>query len=144
MQVIVMEARARTITMTVQKKTGEVFDAILNAPPKIMPDAQRDENGWWTFTASRGPAKLKFNENRQAGVLDHVFIDKQARWDIPMRVVCSGDTSEITVTITKPENLTDEEFNERMKEAEEMMITMKNLIEDGFAKNNQISRFQKE
>lgn len=143
MTVFVMDRRVRTITMTVNKKTGDVFDTILNAPPKIMPDAHKDESGWWNFTGERGPAKLKFQENRQTGTLNHVFVDQEAKWDIPMRVICSGDTSEITVTITKPENLSDEDFNERMKEAEEMMNTMKQLIEDGFIQNRQIVNSQK-
>lgn len=37
--------RSRTIAVTVEKKTGDTFDAILNIPPKIMPDAQINESG---------------------------------------------------------------------------------------------------
>ena len=121
--------RSRTITMTVKKKTGDVFDAILNVPPKIMPDAKKSEDGWWSFTAQRGPARLKFKENKQLGILDHVFIDQEAKWDIPMRVVSSGETSEIIVTLVKPKNLTDEQFDERAIEVESMMNGMKEIIE---------------
>ena len=32
--------RSRTISVTVEKKTGDAFDAILNIPPKMMPDAK--------------------------------------------------------------------------------------------------------
>ncbi|MDX1595894.1 MAG: hypothetical protein R3327_03035 [Nitrosopumilaceae archaeon] len=122
--------KSRTITMTVNKKTGDVFDAILNVPPKIMPDAKKNEDGWWSFTAQRGPAKLKFKENRQLGILDHVFIDQEAKWDVPMRVVSSGETSEIIVTLVKPNNLTDKQFDERAIEVENMMNTMKEIIEN--------------
>jgi|TARA_B100000809_G_scaffold87919_1_gene86300 hypothetical protein len=34
-----------------KKKTGDVFDAILQIPLKIMPDAKMDDKGWWSFTA---------------------------------------------------------------------------------------------
>lgn len=121
--------RSRTITMTVNKKTGEVFDAILNVPGKLMPDAKKTQDGWWSFTASTGPARLKFKENKQLGILDHVFVDTEAKWDVPMRVVPSGETSEVIVTLIKPENLTDRQFDERMHEVEGIMNGMKEIIE---------------
>jgi len=121
--------RSTTITMTVNKKTGDVFDAILNVPSKLMPDAKKNQDGWWSFTASRGPAKLKFKENKQLGILDHVFVDTEAKWNVPMRVVPSGETSEIIVTLVKPENLTDKQFDERMLEVQNMMNSMKEIIE---------------
>lgn len=124
---------SRTITMTVNKKTGEVFDAILNVPPKIMPDAKKNDDGWWSFTASRGPARLKFNENKQLGILDHVFIDPEAKWEVPMRVVPSGETSEVIVTLVKPENLTERQFDERIKEIEDIMTSMKQILEQSSA-----------
>lgn len=124
-----MSLRSRTITMTVKKKTGEVFDAVLNAPGKMMPDAKKNPDGWWSFTASRGPAKLKFRENRQLGILDHTFEDPEAKWDVPMRVVSSGETSEIVVTLVKPENLTDDQFDERVVEIQGIMNSMKDIIE---------------
>lgn len=115
--------------MTVNKKTGEVFDAILNVPPKIMPNAKKNSDGWWSFTASKGPAKLKFKENKQLGVLDHVFVDQEAKWDIPMRVVPSGKTSEVIVTLVKPKILTDKQFDDRMTEVEAIMTSMKEILE---------------
>lgn len=124
-----MSLRSRTITMTVKRKTGEVFDAVLDAPAKMMPDAKKDPDGWWSFTASRGPARLKFNENKQLGILDHTFVDAQARWNVPMRIISSGETSEIVVTLVKPKNLTDEQFDERSVEIQDIMNSMKEIIE---------------
>ena len=115
--------------MTVKRKTGEVFDAILNSPPKMMPDAKIDSDGWWSFTSPWGPSKLKFNENKQLGLLDHVFVEPKSKWNVPMRIVPSGETSEIIVTLVKPESLTDEQFDERMMTIEEMMTAMKHIIE---------------
>ena len=46
--------RSRTITMTVKKKTGDAFDAILNMPSKMMPDAKINDSGWWSFTGPHG------------------------------------------------------------------------------------------
>lgn len=121
--------RSRTISITVNKTTGDAFDAILQVPPKMMPDAKINENGWWLFTGPHGKSKLKFNENKSLGILDHQYIDEELTWDVPMRVVSSGDSSEITITLNKPDELTDEQFNQRMSEINEMVVSMKNIIE---------------
>ena len=121
--------RSRTISIRVNRKTGDTFDAILNSPPKIMPDAKMTSDGWWSFSTPRGHAKLKFNENKSLGILDHMFIDKESKWDVPMRIVSSGDESEVIITLINPGELTDEQFNERMIEIEQVFGNMKKIIE---------------
>ena len=120
--------RSRTITITVKKKTGDAFDAILQLPPKMMPDAKFD-GGWWSFTGPRGKSKLKFNENKSFGILDYQYIDEETMWDVPMRVVSNGDYSEILITLNKPEKLTDEQFNQRIEEIGELVNNMKQILE---------------
>ena len=124
--------RSRTLTFTVKRKTGDVFDAILNSPPKMMPDATKSKDGWWSFTSPHGNAKLKFNENKSLGILDHLYIDEESKWNVPMRVVSSGDESEIIITLIKPKEITDEQFNERMTEIGQAFQNLKELIEKPF------------
>lgn len=121
--------RTRTITITVKKKTGDVFDAILQVPPKMIPDAKLNDDGWWSFTGPHGKSKLKFNENKSFGILDHKYIDEESTWDVPMRIVSSGDYSEVLITLNKPGELTDEQFEQRVGEIEEMINNMKTIIE---------------
>jgi hypothetical protein len=122
-------ARSRTITISVCRKTGEVFDAILNSPPKMMPDAMQNNDDSWSFSTPRGNANLKFKQNKTFGILDHLYSDDEASWEVPMRVVSSGDASEVIITITKPEIITDERFDERMKEIELLFKNLKEIIE---------------
>ena len=121
--------RSRTITMSVCRTTGEVFDAILNSPPKMMPDAMQNNDDSWSFSTPRGNANLKFKQNKTFGILDHLYSDDEASWEVPMRVVSSGDASEVIITITKPEIITDEQFDERMKEIEILFKNLKAIIE---------------
>ena len=121
--------RSRTITITVEKKTGDAFDAILKIPPKMMPDAQLNDSGWWLFTGPYGKSMLKFNENKSLGILDHQYIDEESSWDIPMRVVSNGDVSEVLITLNKPDEITDEQFDLRVEELSDMFNSMKNIIE---------------
>ena len=121
--------KSRTIVMSVNKKTGDVFDAILEAPPKIMPDATKNEDGSWSFSTPRGNANLKFMENKTLGVLDHLYRDDEATWDVPMKVVPSGEDSEVIVTLVKPDVLTDEQFDERVQEIGNVFANLKAIIE---------------
>ena len=123
--------RSRTISITVNKKTGEAFDAILQIPQKMMPDATMNSDGWWSFTGPHGKSRLKFNENKSFGILDHQYVDEESSWDVPMRVVSSGDFSEVVITLTKPKELTDKQFDSRISEIGDMVISMKNIIESG-------------
>ena len=125
-----MNTKSRTISFTVNRKTAEAFDAILNMPPKMMPNAKKQDDGWWTFESPWGPAKLKFNEDRQLGILDHEFIDPDAKWDVPMRVVSKGDDSEVITTLIKPDAISEQTFDERTKEIEQLMYSMKQIIEE--------------
>ena len=121
--------RSRTIAITVKKKTGDAFDAILQMPPKMMPDAKINDEGWWSFTGPHGKSKLKFNENKSLGILDHKYVDEESVWDVPMRVVSNGDYSEILITLNKPDELSDEQFNKRVEEIGELVNNMKQIIE---------------
>ena len=48
-------------------------------------------------------------------------------------VVSNGDYSEILITLNKPDELTDEQFNQRMEELEEMVNHMKQILESSWA-----------
>ncbi len=125
-----MSIRSRTITISVNRKTADAFDAILNIPGQMMPDAKKHDDGWWSFTTETGPARLKFNENKELGILDHQFVDKEATWNVPMRVVPNGENSAVIITLIKPASVSDQSFDERMKELEKIMQTMKQIIEE--------------
>ena len=122
-------SRSRTISITVKKKIGDAFDAILQIPPKLMPDAKMNDDGWWFFTGPHGKSQLKFNENKSLGILNHQYVDEESSWNVPMKVVSSGDFSEVVITLNKPDELTDDQFDQRISEIGEMVITMKNIIE---------------
>lgn len=121
--------RSRTISIVVNKKTGDAFDAILQVPPKMMHDAKLSDDGWWSFTGPHGKSKLKFNGDKSLGVLDHKYVDEESTWDVPMKVIPSGESSEIIITLNKPDELTDGQFDQRMAEIGELLVSMKNIIE---------------
>jgi len=124
--------RSRTVSITVEKKTGDAFDAILQLPSKMMPDAKIAPDGWWSFTGPHGKSKLQFKAYRSLGILDYRSIDGASSWTVPMRVISNGDFSEVVITLNKPEELTDEQFDKRMTEIGDMVTSMKHIIESEF------------
>jgi len=122
-------SRSRTVSITVKRKTGDAFDSILQLPSKMMPEAKITDDGWWSFNGPHGLSKLKFYENKTFGILDHQYVDEESTWDIPMRVVSNGAFSEVVITLNKPDEITDEQFDQRVYELGEMIHTMKNILE---------------
>jgi len=108
---------------------GDTFDSILELFPKIMPDAKINSDGWWSFIGPYGKSKVKFNQNKSLGILDHVYVDEESSWQIPMRVISNGDFSEVVIILKKPEQLTDIQFDERVEKINKLATSMKKILE---------------
>jgi hypothetical protein len=121
--------RTRTISMEVNKIVGDTFDSILELFPKLIPDAKINSDGWWSFIGPYGKSKVRFNQNKSLGVLDHEYVDEDSSWKIPMRVISNGDYSEVIIVLKKPKQLTDTQFDERVEKINKLVISMKNIIE---------------
>ena len=121
--------RTRTISLVVNKMTGDTFDAIIELFPKMIPDAKFNPNGWWSFIGPYGKSKVKFNQNKSLGILDHQYVDEESSWHIPMRVIPNGDFSEVIITLKKPEELSDFQFNQRVSKINKIIYSMKKILE---------------
>ena len=108
---------------------GDTFDSILELFPKIMPDAKINSDGWWSFIGPYGKSKVKFNQNKSLGILDHVYVDEESSWQIPMRVISNCDFSEVVIILKKPEQLTDIQFDERVEKINKLATSMKKILE---------------
>ena len=115
--------------MTVNKMVGDTFDAIVELFPKIVPDAKINSDGWWSFIGPYGKSKVKFNQNKSLGILDHQYVDEESSWHIPMRVIPNGDFSEVIITLKKPEELSDFQFNQRVSKINKIIYSMKKILE---------------
>ena len=115
--------------MEVNKISGDTFDAIITLLPKIIPDAKINSAGWWSFIGPYGKSKIKFHQNKSLGILDHQYIDEDSSWNIPMRIIPNGDFSEVVITLKKPEQLSDSQFNQRVSKINKIILSMKKILE---------------
>jgi len=121
--------RTRTISMNVNKIAGDAFDAIVELFPKLIPDAQLNSEGWWSFIGPYGKSKIKFNQNKSLGILDHDYVDEVSSWHTFMRIIPNGDFSEVKIILKKPEQLTDFQFNQRVEKISKLATSMKQILE---------------
>ena len=121
--------RTRTISMNVNKIAGDAFDAIVELFPKLIPDAQLNSEGWWSFIGPYGKSKIKFNQNKSLGILDHDYVDEVSSWHTSMRIIPNGNFSEVKIILKKPEQLTDFQFNQRVKKISKLATSMKHILE---------------
>jgi hypothetical protein len=121
--------KTRTISMEVNKMVGDTFDSIIELFPKLIPDATLNSDGWWSFIGPYGKSKVKFNQNKPLGILDHEYIDEESSWNIPMRIIPNGDFSEIIIILKKPEQLTDFQFDQRVEKISKLATSMKKILE---------------
>ena len=108
---------------------GETFDAIIELFLKIIPDAKINSDGWWSFIGPYGKSKVKFNQNKSLGILDHQYVDEESSWNTQMRVIPNGDFSEVVITLKKPKQLSDFQFNQRVLKINSIVTSMKNMLE---------------
>ena len=121
--------KTRTISMEVNKMVGDTFDSIIELFPKLIPDATMNSDGWWSFIGPYGKSKVKFNQNKFLGILDHEYIDEESSWNIPMRIIPNGDFSEVIIILKKPEQLTDFQFDQRVEKISNLATSMKKILE---------------
>ena len=121
--------KTRTISMEVNKMVGDTFDSIIGLFPKLIPDATMNSDGWWSFIGPYGKSKVKFNQNKSLGILDHQYIDEESSWNIPMRIIQNGNFSEVVIILTKPEQLSDSQFDQRVSKINQVVISMKKILE---------------
>ena len=115
--------------MEVNKMVGDTFDSIIGLFPKLIPDATMNSDGWCSFIGPCGKSKVKFNQNKSLGILDHEYIDEESSWYVPMRIIPNGDFSEVIIILEKPEQLTDFQFDQRVEKISKLATSMKKILE---------------
>lgn len=68
-------------------------------------------NGEWTFGTGEPKAKIRFTDKNLFGVADHwVYPQPGVEIYVPLRVVPNGSGSEVTLTLFRQPEMTDQQF----------------------------------
>jgi hypothetical protein len=84
---------------------------------------------WWDMVTPHGEARLRMRADARHGILDHDFVDPQASWTVPARVIANGGGAEFVITFFQPPGFTDDVFDEQINLVDIELATLKQLLE---------------
>jgi hypothetical protein len=128
----------RSITKTVRIACDPeaAFDFLANltnwprwAVVNVKSTRRSNDPGWWDMVTPRGPARLRMRADPNHGILDHDFIDPEASWSVPARVIANGSGAEFMMTFFQPSGFTDAFFDEQIKLVDIELARLKELLE---------------
>lgn len=134
-----MAADIRSITTRIDAPPERVYEVArdpYNLPrwaPSFFEAVERIDNEW-VVRSPLGRARLEFAPLNEEGVLDHTLrLDSGEAFVNQMRVVPSGDGSEISFALSRREGMSDAQF-----EADAAMVAadfarLKTIVEQGVA-----------
>jgi|SRR5665213_15538 len=88
---------------------------------------------WFDTVTRSGRGQIKVNPIKELGILDHTWWDPQASWIVPARVVLNKTGSTVMMTIYQPAVMTDQRFEEAMREMDKQFNTLKEILEASLA-----------
>lgn len=131
-------ATVRSITKTVRIGCDPqaAFDFLANlgnwprwAVVNILSTRRTNDPDWWDMVTPRGTARLRMRADASHGILDHDFVDAQASWTVPARVIRNGEGAEFMITFFQPHGFTDTFFDDQIQLVDIEMAKLKELLE---------------
>lgn len=84
----------------------------------------------WTAQTPQGPIRIRFAPRNDFGVIDHVVtVGPGVEVSVPLRVVANGTGGEITLTLFRTPEMTDESFEVDAEMVRRDLLTLKGLLE---------------
>jgi hypothetical protein len=120
------------ITESSVTKVFDFFENVKNMETgEALKSMSKDENGWWTCDCPVGKAKIKISHNnRELGILDHVFVAGGIEWNVYVRIVPNQNGSTTTWIFTKPDGLDEEEFEAQLNGFDSEITGWKSTLEN--------------
>jgi hypothetical protein len=126
---------SRTTTCSIDRPAAEVYRFVSN--PVNLPQwgtsfclSVRKCDACWEVETPSGTIKIQFVPENEFGVLDHIVTlpDGQSVRN-PMRVVGSGESSEVMFTLFQQPGMSCEQFHKDAEMVEADLLTLKSVLE---------------
>jgi len=120
-------------TMVTTKDIKDTFDFFTNLKNwesgGSLKNIQKDKDDWWICNSPFGEAKIRLRSNEKFGILDHDFIGGGGEWTVSCRVTPNESGSTVTWLFIRPEPMTQEQFEEQLKNFDNEIIGWKKALE---------------
>ena len=126
---------SRTLSITIACPSRKVYEFVSNPEnlsrwaAGLCKSVRKSDSGWIADTP-QGPAKIRFAEKNDFGVLDHYVTPASGvEVYVPMRVVPNGSGSEVIFTLFKTPEMSAEQFAEDAGMVERDLKALKGVLE---------------
>ena len=120
-------------TMVTTKDIRDTFEFFTNLKKwesgGALKNIQKDKDDWWICNSPFGEAKIRLRSNEKFGVLDHDFIGGGGEWTVFCRVTPNESGSTVTWLFIRPELMTQEQFEEQLKNFDNEIIDWRKSLE---------------
>jgi hypothetical protein len=128
--------RSTTKTVRIARDVPTVFAFLANpanwpswAVVNVKSTVPSAEPGWWDMMTPHGAARLRVRADAAHGILDHDWMDPQASWTVPARVVANADGAEFMMTFFQPPTFSDSFFDEQIELVDVELAKLKEVLE---------------
>lgn len=95
-------------------------------------DVRPGAGGYWEIDTPSGSGHFKLEGNAASGDIDTTYKDgDKYGWTVPGRVVQSGEGSTVVMIYTKPPTMSEQDYDKRMKNADEELSALKRVLAEG-------------
>jgi hypothetical protein len=125
----------RHVSVSIARSPAEVY-AFASSPANLprwatgLAGTIANVDGEWVANSPAGKVKVRFVERNALGVLDHdVVLASGETFHMPMRVVPNGSGCEVTLTLSRLEGMSDEEFAKDARAVQDDLDLLKQLLD---------------
>ncbi len=128
-------SRSRTKSVDISAPVAKVFAFLadpLNWPRYAVVNLRAvaaGEGGWYKATTKFGEGEIKVQPISELGILDHVWRDPQASWQVNCRAVPNGSGATVMMTFFQPPAMSDAQFDAAMAEIDIELNTLQRVLE---------------
>ena len=130
-----MIPQSRNLSIYINRNVKVVYDFV-SIPENFrlwasgLGKSLKKVKGEWFAETPDGPAKIRFSERNEFGVLDHwVNLKPEVQIYIPMRVIQNGGGCELIFTLLRLPGMSDEKFAADAEWVVRDLVSLKNLLE---------------
>jgi len=116
-----------TVIIPVKQKTADLFTEVLDCPMSLLSETRKKSHRWKLWSTFQ--KKAKRGTKNQPWKFTSSILEDKIRWNIPIEVIPIGINSEVIFTISKTDNITEQQFMDKIREAKISMINMIKIIE---------------
>lgn len=128
---------SQTLSVSINRSFAETYQYLSNpehftewAPGFCLSMRKAEEKNTWYLNTSAGPAKARFVEKNDYGVVDHyVTPEKGGVVYIAMRVLENGPGSEVIFTLFRQPEMTDEIYARDQDAVQRDLESLKRVLE---------------